>query len=73
MPPLSRQTRHPISRMQAPAGRSTCSATSPPGSEGRTAEIEQWDEKENPPLKLADAWRTYFRSVHPQQPARADG
>ena len=32
--------------------------------EGRTAELEQWDEQENPPLKLADAWRTYIRSVN---------
>jgi len=32
--------------------------------EGRTAEIEQWEEKENPPLKLADAWRAYVKAVN---------
>ena len=32
--------------------------------EGRTAELEKWEEQENPPLKLAEAWRTYIRCVN---------
>ena len=32
--------------------------------EGRTAEIEQWDERENPPLKIADAWAAYVKALN---------
>jgi integrase len=32
--------------------------------EGRTAEIEQWDENKNPPLKIAEAWREYTKALN---------
>jgi integrase len=32
--------------------------------EGRTAEMEQWEEKENPPLKIADAWTAYVKALN---------
>ena len=32
--------------------------------EGRTAELAQWDEQENPPLRIADAWAAYTKSLN---------
>ena len=32
--------------------------------EGRTAEIEQWQDRENPPLTIADAWTAYLKALN---------